>query len=139
MLEYLCLVRGLENYKNLIADWLYKMNLENKKNETVKSLSKGMKQRLNFVMAVLHKPEVLLLDEPFNALDPDEIENLKKIVIDYSKQASILISTHIFSFLQNLATDVVFLHAGKIKKIVDSVGGKWTLSDYEENFKEINI
>ncbi|MDR1472972.1 MAG: ABC transporter ATP-binding protein [Lactobacillales bacterium] len=139
MLEYLCLVRGLKNYKDLIIEWLCKVNLEEKKDNTVKSLSKGMKQRLSFIMAVLHKPEILLLDEPFNALDPDEMENLKKIIINYSKQASILISTHIFSFLHNLATDVVFLHAGKIKKIVNLVNEKWTLADYEKNFKEINV
>ncbi|MDR1522192.1 MAG: ABC transporter ATP-binding protein [Streptococcaceae bacterium] len=139
MLEYLCLVRRLKNHKDLIVEWLCKVNLADKKDNTVKSLSKGMKQRLSFVMAIIHKPEILLLDEPFNALDPDEMENLKKIIIDYSKQASILISTHIFSFLKNLATDVIFLHIGQIKKTVESIGGKWTLADYEENFKEINV
>lgn len=138
MLEYLCLVRELKDYKNLITEWLCKVNLINKKDKIVKSLSRGMKQRLSFIATILHQPKVLLLDEPFNALDPYEVENLKKIIIDYAKDASILISTHVFAFLSDLATDVVFLRQGKIEKIINNVADKkWTIADYEENFKEI--
>jgi len=128
MLEYFCLVRELANHENLIMEWLVKMILKNKKDAPIKSLSRGMKQRLSFALAVLHKPKLLLLDEPFNALDPDERENLKKIIIDYAKQASVLISTHVFSFLQDLDTDVVFLHEGKIMEPADASCEKWNLS-----------
>jgi ABC-2 type transport system ATP-binding protein len=138
MLEYLCLVRGIKNYETLIAKWLHKVNLENKKNATIKSLSKGMKQRLSFVMSILHKPEILLLDEPFNALDPEEIENLKQLILDFSQNSGILISTHVFSFIQDLATDVIFIHQGKVKERVNVAGEKWTLADYEKNFKAMH-
>ena len=94
------------------------VGLENKIHEKVKKYSLGMKQRLGIAQAILHKPKLLILDEPMNGLDPEgiiDLKNLLKKIIKEEKMA-IIISSHILSELENLCNRICILSNGIIIK-----------------------
>lgn len=100
-------VVGLNNY-----------DIEKKK---VKKYSLGMKQRLGVARAMLHKPELLILDEPTNGLDPIGIKEMRETLIELNKKREItmLISSHILGEIQQLATNIGIIHNGKLLEEID--------------------
>jgi ABC-2 type transport system ATP-binding protein len=84
-------------------------------NKLVRKYSKGMKRRLVLAQAFLGKPDLIILDEPLNGLDPLMIQKLREKLKDYRNQGtSILYSSHILSELENTCTDVVMMHRGSV-------------------------
>ena len=79
-LEFCCNMKNVKFSKSVIEKVLEEVNLENRKNDFVRTFSSGMKQRLKYATAILHKPEILILDEPTVNLDKDGCETVKKIV-----------------------------------------------------------
>jgi len=107
------------------------VGLENNINKKVCKYSLGMRQRLGIAQAILHRPSVLILDEPMNGLDPIGIKELKELLLYLSRKEkiAILISSHILSELENICSRVCILSKGKIirndtinniKKITDN-------------------
>ena len=98
---------GLTNY-----------DIEKKK---VKKYSLGMKQRLGVARALLHKPELLMLDEPTNGLDPVGIKEMRETLLDLNKkkEITILVSSHILGEIQQLATKIGIIHNGKLLEEID--------------------
>ena len=85
-------------------------------------MSLGMKQRLQLTVALTHNPEILILDEPFNGLDPDGIELVKNILKSLARKKIILISSHTFTDLEDISTDIVLMSNGRtteMRKIDD--------------------
>ena len=81
--------------KDKIQELLVKFNLENKKNTLARQLSGGEKKRLTIGMALIVKPDILLLDEPFSALDPLSVQTIREIIADLQKNSiSSIISDH---------------------------------------------
>ncbi|MFT8337975.1 ABC transporter ATP-binding protein [Schleiferilactobacillus harbinensis] len=94
---------------------LNRVGLANHGNAKVKTYSLGMRQRLGVAQAILHKPEVLLLDEPINGLDPAGAHDFRTLMSDLRDQGtSIVISSHILSDIQSLADDLVVLQHGQV-------------------------
>lgn len=92
-----------------------RVGLANHGNAKVKTYSLGMRQRLGVAQAILHKPEVLLLDEPINGLDPAGAHDFRTLMSDLRDQGtSIVISSHILSDIQSLADDLVVLQHGQV-------------------------
>ncbi len=120
-LEILRVQRGIPD-RNSIAKALSLAGLDYKDRKKAADYSLGMKQRLALAGALLGEPELLILDEPVNGLDPTGIielrELLKKLVKE--KQATILISSHILSELDQLATHYGFLHKGRLLKQISA-------------------
>lgn len=136
---------------NRIEEVVKIVGLEDKIHEKVKKYSLGMRQRLGIAQAILHKPKVLILDEPMNGLDPIGIKDLKNLLIRLARdeKIAILISSHILSELESICNRVCILSKGKvirdekiedIKKItananyileVDNVRLQGVLSDYQ--------
>ncbi len=114
-MEYVRFIRGVAEEKR-IADILELVGLGNVGRKRVEKFSLGMKQRLGIGIALLSKPEVMILDEPVNGLDPEgivEVRNLlKKLSVE--EGITILISSHILAELEELCTDFVILHEGKV-------------------------
>ena len=110
------LLYGIDN--NRINEVVKLVGLENKINEKVKKYSLGMRQRLGIAQAILHKPKVLILDEPMNGLDPFGIKELKDLIIKLAKneKIAILISSHLLSELENICNRVCIISKGKIIK-----------------------
>ena len=92
------------------------VDLSEVKNKKVHTLSMGMKQRLSIAMALVGNPQILILDEPINGLDPKNIVALRNLLqkLNEEKNITIFISSHILSELYLLATDYIFIHKGKI-------------------------
>lgn len=111
---------GLHNDRQ-IAEVLETVGLTDCNAQPVKRLSLGMTQRLKLAMALLQKPDILILDEPMNGLDPDGIAGLRKRLLRLNESnMTILISSHILSELEQIATRFGILHDGKIVKEISA-------------------
>ena len=92
------------------------VNLENRIKDKVSKYSLGMRQRLGIAQAILHKPNLLILDEPTNGLDPEGIKQLRDLLTNLAKHEhmAILISSHNLSELENFCNKIVIIQNGKI-------------------------
>jgi ABC-2 type transport system ATP-binding protein len=94
---------------------LQRYNLSEKRDSIVKTLSKGLKQRLNFILALLHHPTLLILDEPTSGLDPLSVKLLRENITDLKAEGkSILITTHDLREAQNLCDRVLIINRGRL-------------------------
>ena len=103
------------NYNSSNIDLILEMlNLENAKSKKVKEFSLGMKQRLGIAAAIIHRPELLILDEPINGLDPFGIKEIRTLLKRLSHEfgITILISSHILSEIENIADVIGFMDGG---------------------------
>ncbi len=97
---------------------LNKFELENYVDKKVEELSKGMAQKLQFIITILHSPELLILDEPFAGLDPINIELVKDIILEKKREgATIIFSTHLMEYAEKIVDTVVMINNGK--KVID--------------------
>jgi ABC-2 type transport system ATP-binding protein len=94
---------------------LYLLDLDDRADEMVVDYSQGMKKKVTLACALLHDPEVLLLDEPFNGVDPVSARVIKSILQKLSKtQTTIFLSSHILEVVEKLCTEVAVIHHGKL-------------------------
>ncbi len=112
---------GIEN-KKCIDESLKTVGLLDAKNQSAKHYSLGMKQRLGLARALLHNPELLVLDEPTNGLDPAGIKEIRQLFISLAKQRGItfLISSHLLAEVEQLATKIGIIHKGAMIDELDS-------------------
>lgn len=117
-LEYYCKLRGITNSKVVIDETLELVGLENMGNKKYKNFSLGMKQKLGIAIAVLARPDLLILDEPLNGLDPIAITEFRKMIgnLNRKRNMTIIISSHILSELYQVATRYGILDNGKLVK-----------------------
>lgn len=105
---------GVEGQVDL-QELLERVGLKNVGKKPLKDFSMGMKQRLGIAMVLLHQPELLILDEPINGLDPVGVVDVRNLLKDLHQQGvTIFLSSHILSELHQLATDYFILHDGKV-------------------------
>ena len=113
--------RGVPD-KNRTDEVLLLVGLENAGKKEVKKFSLGMKQRLGIAMSLLTKPEVMILDEPVNGLDPQGIVEIRNMLLKLNKEEhiTIVISSHLLSELSLLCTDYLFINKGQIIKKISA-------------------
>jgi ABC-2 type transport system ATP-binding protein len=121
-------VRGRE-VERKIDEWLARVKLPEWKNKRSMELSKGMQQKIQFITAVLHDPDLLILDEPFSGLDPINVELLKEIVLDLKRAGkTIIFSTHQMEVAEKICDDICLLNKsrkvfeGSLREIKSSFG-----------------
>ncbi|SHO54002.1 ABC transporter ATP-binding protein [Anaerocolumna xylanovorans] len=116
-LEYYRIQRGIPG-KRCVQEALKEVSLLDTGNKKFSQFSLGMKQRLGLALALMNKPEILLLDEPINGLDPFGIVEIRNLLLklNQEKKITMLISSHILSELSNLVTFYGFLDQGKLIK-----------------------
>ncbi len=112
---------GMGN-KECIEDALRTVGMLEVKNQRVKSYSLGMKQRLGLARAMLHHPELLILDEPTNGLDPAGMKEMRQLFLNLSKQRGItfLISSHLLREVEQIANRIGIIHQGSLIEELDS-------------------
>lgn len=135
-LEYYRLQRGIPGKKN-IDKILKEVGLLEVKKKKFNNISLGMKQRLGLALALLGEPELLILDEPINGLDPSGIIEIRNLLLKLNreKNITIIISSHILSELYNIATCYGFLSKGKL---VEEISLK-QLNERCRSYLEINV
>ncbi len=100
---------------NEIDRWLQKMDLVEWEDKKIEELSKGMAQKIQFIATVIHKPELIILDEPFSGLDPINMTLLKDLMLELNTNgATIIFSTHIMEQAERLCEKICLVNAGKI-------------------------
>jgi len=129
---YLAQLRGLTKAEAMerIKYWFEKFEMQSWWNKKVEDLSKGMSQKLQFVITVLHEPKLIILDEPFSGLDPLNANLIKDEIYALAKKgATIIFSTHRMEQVEEICDHIVLVNLGK--KILDG-----TVSDIKQQFKE---
>ena len=113
--EYLSYVANIYHapWKN-IAESIALTRLESHAHKKIHTLSKGYRQRVGLAATLLHDPDVLILDEPTNGLDPQQILEIRQIVRDLGQEKVVLLSSHIMQEIQAVCQRVMILHKGKI-------------------------
>jgi ABC-2 type transport system ATP-binding protein len=121
-------VRGRE-VERKIDEWLARVKLPEWKYKRSMELSKGMQQKIQFITAVLHDPDLLILDEPFSGLDPINVELLKEVVLDLKRAGkTIIFSTHQMEVAEKICDDICLLNRsqkvldGSLREIKSSFG-----------------
>ena len=129
---YLAQLKGLSKEQAMVKvkEWFMKFEMQSWWNKKIEDLSKGMQQKLQFVITVLHEPKLIILDEPFSGLDPvnsnlikDEIYNLAR------KGCSIIFSTHRMEQVEEICDHIILVNKGE--KILDG-----TVAGVKQQFKE---
>ncbi|HEX2053733.1 MAG TPA: ABC transporter ATP-binding protein [Actinomycetota bacterium] len=101
--------------RSVVPDLLELVELSHKADEYVESLSRGMKQRLGLARALIHDPQVLILDEPASGLDPRARQEFRELVLELQRMGkTVVISSHILPELQQMCTHIGVLEAGKL-------------------------
>ncbi len=129
---YLSQLKGLpkRDAVNRIKDWFERFEMDSWWNKKVEDLSKGMQQKLQFVITVLHNPRLIILDEPFSGLDPVNSNLIKDEIYKLAKSGStIIFSTHRMEQVEEICDHIVLVNKGK--KILDG-----TVEQVKHDFKE---
>lgn len=120
-LKYACLYYGIKDYQKVVPEALKDVGLEDTGKKTVKNFSLGMRQRLGIAVLLLNNPDLMLLDEPMNGLDPSGVAELRNLIIDLNKKGiTFIISSHILSELEKVATHYGFISHGKLIKEISA-------------------
>lgn len=116
--EYLEFVLGLygksENKKQKISDIIELVGLKIEQNKKISALSKGYRQRVGLAQALIHQPEVLILDEPTTGLDPNQLVEIRNVIKSAGKEKTVLFSTHIMQEVEAVCDRIIIISKGKI-------------------------
>jgi ABC-2 type transport system ATP-binding protein len=115
VVEYLNYCADLYQISNLsLVDIIRKTGLENHAHTRINTLSKGYKQRVGLAAALLHEPEVVILDEPTTGLDPNQLIEIRKLIRELGKDKTIILSTHILQEVDAICDRVIIINKGEI-------------------------
>ena len=113
-IKYFASLKGMENIDSKIDYWLKKMNLQDYKAKNVQELSKGMQRQLQFIISIIHNPDILILDEPFYGLDPLNKKLNKDIILELrNKGTTIILSTHQMDEVERMCDRILMINKGK--------------------------
>ena len=155
LLDHMCILKGITNSKqrkeqvNYLLD---KVNLFDKKNQSVKGFSGGMKQRVGIAQALIGNPKLIIVDEPTAGLDPGERNRFYNLLADVGQEVIVILSTHIVDDVRELCTKMAIMNTGQIvfqgapQTAIDELNGKVyqkivtraELQEYANNYKIIS-
>ena len=113
-LKFMADLRHIPNSEDRAYETLEQVNLQDRANGYIGNFSKGMRQRVGLAQALIHRPEVLILDEPTIGLDPAQVVEIRNVIKEIGKDRTVLLSTHILTEAQNLCDRVLIINKGKI-------------------------
>jgi ABC-2 type transport system ATP-binding protein len=115
--EYLEFIAGLHHIKNVkerISEMVEATGLQVEQKKKIGALSKGYRQRVGLAQALIHDPKVLILDEPTTGLDPNQLEEIRNLILKVGKEKTVLFSTHIMQEVEAVCDRVIIINKGQI-------------------------
>ncbi|MBN2730016.1 MAG: ATP-binding cassette domain-containing protein [Bacteroidales bacterium] len=139
---YLARLKGLSKIDAhlRLKEWFQKFEIENWWNKKVEELSKGMAQKVQFIVTVVHEPSLLIFDEPFSGFDPINAELLKQEILQLSKKGStILFSTHNMSSVEELCDNIALINQAKVilKGEMNSIKQEYKTNSYQLKIRDL--
>lgn len=132
------------NSKERVSMFLDKMGMLPHKDKKISELSKGMQQKIQLIAALIHDPEVIILDEPYSGLDPVNMKLVKDLIIELGNEGkTILISTHMMDQVERMCDRIFMIHKGKgvlygsVDEIRSRYGKNTVLLEFEGDLKNI--
>ncbi len=115
-LEFIGAVHGLRGagLRTRVAELVGRVGLSREQNKQIGALSKGYRQRVGLAQALIHDPEVLILDEPTTGLDPNQILEIRQLIREVAENKTVIFSTHILPEVTALCTRVIIISRGKL-------------------------
>jgi len=115
-LDFIADIRGFKGKEkqDRVDEIIKKINLETVRNQTIDTLSKGFKRRVGVAQALLHDPEVLIMDEPTDGLDPNQKHEVRMLINDMAEHKAIIISTHILEEVDAICTRAIIIASGQL-------------------------
>jgi len=115
--EYLEFVAGIykiQNKKERVEEMIKLTGLEIERKKKIGALSKGYRQRVGLAQALIHNPDVLILDEPTSGLDPNQLAEIRNLIMEIGKEKTVMLSTHIMQEVEAMCDRVIIIDKGKI-------------------------
>ena len=115
--EYLTFVGRIykvQNLNNRITEIIQQTGLTTEQSKKIGELSKGFKQRVGLAAALIHNPEILILDEPTTGLDPNQLVEIRNLIKEVGKDKTVLLSTHIMQEVDKMCNRIIIINKGKI-------------------------
>jgi ABC-2 type transport system ATP-binding protein len=113
-LMYMGEIRGVSKRRDKAMQVLERVGLKDRSGSRIRTLSKGMRQRVGLAQALLHDPEVLILDEPTIGLDPFQVLELREVIRELGRSHTLLFSTHILSEAEQVCDNIIIVNHGQI-------------------------
>jgi len=113
-LTYMAQLRGVPDHRARINEVLDLVGMADRARSLIRNLSKGMQQRVGLAQAIVHNPEVLILDEPTIGLDPHQVQDLRALIRDLGRTRTVMLSTHILSEAEQVCDRVIIIDRGRI-------------------------
>ena len=113
-LEFVAGVFHLKDKKKSVDEVIERTGLTPEQHKKIGALSRGYKQRVGIAQALIHNPEVLILDEPTTGLDPNQLIEIRELIRSYGKNRTVLLSTHIMQEVQAMCDHVVIINKGEL-------------------------
>jgi len=113
-LRFIADIRKISNFKARMKEVIEQCGLQGVVHKPINTLSKGFKQRVGIAQAILHNPKILILDEPTSGLDPNQIVEIRELIIELGKEKTLVISSHILQEVQAVCDRIIIINEGKI-------------------------
>jgi ABC-2 type transport system ATP-binding protein len=113
-LEFVGRIYKIKNLKSRVAEMIQIVGLEVEQNKKIGALSKGYRQRVGLAQAIIHDPEVLILDEPTTGLDPNQLVEIRELIKRIGKEKTVMLSTHIMQEVEAICDRIVIISKGQI-------------------------
>ena len=136
-LDFIASIYNLSDKKQKIERIINKTGLNLEKSKKIEQLSKGYKQRVGLAAALVHNPDILILDEPTTGLDPNQLVEIRSLIKETGKDKIVLLSTHIMQEIPKICNKIIIISKGKIVDNRDIDEFKKLKINLEEHFQKL--
>ena len=136
-LDFIASLYKIDNKKDKVREIINKTGLNGEIKKRIEELSKGYKQRVGIAAALVHDPNVLILDEPTTGLDPNQLVEIRKLIQEIGKEKIVLLSTHILQEIPKICNHIIIIIKGKIVENAKMQDLIKTKNNLEKHFQKL--
>lgn len=134
-LRFVAGLYGMRKVNDRVEEMIQLTGLTHESNKKISQLSKGYRQRVGLAQALIHDPQVLILDEPTTGLDPNQLEEMRKLIRQMGKTKIVILSTHIMQEVEAMCNRAIIINRGKI--VSDDCMNNLTAGELTRKFHEL--